>query len=236
MYRFKKIILSRKGFDSSAGGDCSLFDPKTRKYIVLPIPADKEEVERSNRLKFEDIKIMSNYLPECDVSNLRELMDATERWEPIIKRKGKPVEKSEHAHFDPWLGQCPWLEEESNHSIGAFGQVGTAQAHLKKQEVKKGSLFLFFSRFKPISKARESMFGCSPEHLNEGLYFIYGWLKVGWEPIKKFEEINNIDILDKKEKEELKSRHPHAKESYFKKPFKKNEENTLYIADKYLFQ
>lgn len=126
MYGFKKIILSRKGFDSSAGGDCSLFDPKTRKYIVLPIPADKEEVERSNRLKFEDIKIMSNYLPECDVSNLRELMDATERWEPIIKRKGKPVEKSEHAHFDPWLGHCPWLGEKSNRSIGAFGQVGTA--------------------------------------------------------------------------------------------------------------
>jgi len=235
MCEFNKIVLSRKGFDSAAGGGWSLFDPNSGKYIVLPIPADeKEEVPISNRLKYEDIKIKSNYLSGRDAHNLRELIGATQRWKPIIKRKGRLAEPSEHAHFDPWLGRCLWLEEESNHSIGAFGQVGAAQAHLQNQEVGKGSLFLFFTRFKPISKARKSMFGFRSDHLNGGLYFIYGWLRVGWKPIQKFEEIDNIDILNVKEKRELKNRHPHATEEYFKEYEKKNGKNTIYISKDFL--
>ena len=59
MCEFNTIILSRKGFDSSAGGGFSPFDTETRKYILLPIPEEDEmaikDTEKFNvkpRLKF----------------------------------------------------------------------------------------------------------------------------------------------------------------------------------------
>jgi hypothetical protein len=142
--------------------------------------------------------------------------------------KGK---ESEYAHFDPWLGPCPWLAGESNHQIGAFGQVGRSQTHLDEQKVREGSLFLFFSRFTTIDKNRENKIvpDISLENLNKDLYFIYGWLKVK-KVIQKYD-----DIRDDKSLQSIKSLHPHATEKYFEEYANKKGKNTLYIADKLLF-
>ena len=235
MLGFNRIILSRKGFDSSAGGGFSPFDLDTGKYIVLPIPENKKDRDISTP-KYEDIKIESRYFEGCDASNLKELMWAYHyRWPPIIKRNKS--EESDYAHFDPWLGSCPWLSEDSDHhkGIGAFGQVDRAQTILCKNGVGEGSLFLFFSRFKPINWTKASRFNdidISTEHLKEGVYFIYGWFKVG-EVIDKFEKIDNSDLLSQGEKTKLKEHHPHATQKYFGECRDKN--NTIYIADKLLF-
>jgi hypothetical protein len=173
MHKFGKVVLSRKGFDSAAGGGYSPFDPQTGKYVVLPIPIAEKERD-INSLKYEDILIRNDCLPGYCETNLKSLMQAMGK-KAIIKDK-----ESEYAHFDPWLGPCPWLAGDSNHTIGAFGQVDRAQAHLKNQGVDKGSLFLFFSRFKSIDKNKENKIvpGISRENLNEGLYFIYGWVTI----------------------------------------------------------
>ena len=215
--RFGKVVLSRKGFDSSAGGGYSPFDPQTGKYVVLPIPVDVSERDICNSLKYEDIRLQSTCLPRYSEKNLKSLMKAMGK---KAKIKG---EESEYAHFDPWLGHCPWLAGDSNHSIGAFGQVDKAQSHLDNQDVGEGSLFLFFSRFTPIGQNWENRIvpDISCEHLNEGLYFIYGWLKVK-ERIQKYENIHDPRLL---------SRHPHATKRYFEK----HVNNTLYIADDFLF-
>jgi len=244
MYGFNKIVLSRKGFDSSAGGGYSPFNPEKRKYIWLPIPEKKSiATGMSNELKFEDITIEDNYLPRYGASNLKELLERFSEgrknrdvspklgtWEPTLEKKG-----TEYTHFDPWLKDGPWLKEESKHSLGAFGQVGRAQTILTKQGVGENTLFLFFSRFVPVPKRKNDDLEIdienkySREHLNDGLYFIYGWFKVG-EIIRKFEEIDK-KIPNPKLGEELKSRHPHATESYFNK----KQNNTIYIADELLF-
>lgn len=245
MHKFGKVILSRKGFDSTAGGDFSPFDPQTGKYIVLPIPMGKDELAISNPLKYEKIKIMNNYFEGCNASNLKTLMDGMDKvkmergkysWPPIIKRNKKP-EESEYAHFDPWLVNCPWLEGDSKHQIGAFGQVGGAQTKLAKpfdnQKVCKGSLFLFFSRFKPIKPIGQNRDNTvvpdviSSENLKEE-YYIYGWLKVK-EVIQQWEQYKNAHD------QSLLSRHPHAKKEYFDKYANKKGKNTIYIADEYLF-
>jgi len=225
MHKFGKVILSRKGFDYSAGGSYSPFDPQTGKYIVLPIPVSKEESKICNLLKYEEISIKGNYLDGCPETDLKSLMETMEKEATIKTKDGK--EKSEYAHFDPWLGPCPWLAERSNHQIGAFGQVGKPQAHLYNQEVRKGSLFLFFSRFTTIDKNGENkiVLGISRENLNKDLYFIYGWLKVK-KIIQQYE-----DIIDDKSLQSLKSLHPHATEKYFET----YPNNTLYIADEFLF-
>ena len=51
MIGFNKIILSRKGYDSAAGGGYSLYDRETLRYIVSPIPESNEDAEFSNPLK-----------------------------------------------------------------------------------------------------------------------------------------------------------------------------------------
>ncbi len=233
MSKFNKVVLSRKGFDGSTGGGFSPFDPKTGKYILLPIPEREKDWQKSNPLQFEKIKIKNNYFEGWGAANLRELMERGNYWLPEIRgNKKEQREESEYAHFDPWLGPCPWLEGESNHQIGAFGQAGTAQSHLRKQRVGKGSLFLFYSRFRPFPRAQVSWQGFSPKHLNEGLYFIYGWLRVG-EVFDKFEDIDSSKLLSEEEKTDLKERHPHGKRSYFEECKHKN--NTIYIADKRLF-
>lgn len=233
MSKFNKVILSRKGFDSSNGGNYSLFDD-TGKYIVLPIPENRKGMEISNTRKYEDTKTKPEYLQGCTVSNLKELVDKEiGKWPPVIRGDGKPDEQSEFAHFDPWLGHCPWLSEESDHQVGAFGQVGTSQRHLEGKRVSEGSLFLFFSRFKPIHSARMNELDCidiSPRHLKEGIYVIYAWLKVA-EVIKEFAQIDNSKLLTEGEKVELKKYHPHATSRYFHE----SKTNAIYIASKYLF-
>jgi hypothetical protein len=233
MRKFEKVILSRKGFDSASGGGFSPFDPEEGKYIVLPIPMRKQELAINYPLKYEKIHTKSNHLDGCPETDLKSLMMKSLRIKKAtitVKDEitGKDTkEESEYAHFDPWLIDCPWLEEDSKHQIGAFGQIGMAQAHLDKQKVGEGSLFLFFSRFKPIKNRKNKILHdviTSEQHLGGGLYFIYGWLKVK-KVIKKYEELRDEDRL---------SRHPHATPAYFnhEDPVKNN---TIYIADEFLF-
>ena len=229
MCEFGKVVLSRKGFDSSAGGGYSPFDPQTGKYVVLPIPMGKSERKISNSLKYEEIHIERDCLQGYSETNLKSLMNRLEKKATLQTKDGKEV--SEYAHFDPWLLHCPWLAEGSNHQIGAFGQVGIPQAHLHNKGVGEGSLFLFFSRFKPIKPTgqdRENKIvpGISPENLKKGLYFIYGWLKVK-EVIQEYNSIRDENLL---------AHHPHATEKYFEEYARKEKgKNTLYIADKFLF-
>jgi hypothetical protein len=230
MHKFGKVVLSRKGFDSAAGGDYSPFDPQTGRYVVLPIPVDDEEIKIYNPLKYEEIHIKGNYLDGYPETNLKSLMKVMEK-KATIKIKGEK-KQSEYAHFDPWLGDCPWLAGDSNHSIGAFGQIGMPQQHLDKQKVREDSLFLFFSRFKPmksIGQNRENIIvpDIGDENLKEGLYFIYGWLKVK-KVIQQYGDIQDDNQL---------SRHPHATQAYFDKEDRvvRKKSNTIYIADELLF-
>lgn len=216
MGRFTKIVLSRKGYDSSAGGSFSPYDPDSLNYIVLPIPQKEGEAKIGNPLKFEDVKIRSDYLP-YNASNLKGVIEATGRKQTL--RENSKWIYCEHTHFDPWLGPCPWLSGDSDHHIGAFGQVGIPQKHLCKNGVGEGSLFLFFSRFVPI-RGRKNNLGIQIRE-EKGAYFLYGWLRVG-KVVKRFMDIPN---------EEIKSRHPHATEAYFNN----KENNAIYIADQLLF-
>jgi len=221
---FNRIILSRKGFDSASGGGFSPFDPQTGRYILLPIPDGKIDQYIGNPKKFEEIVIKQNYLPGIDATNLKELINSN------VLRLGNKVKENitkNYAHFDPWLGVCPWLAENSNHQLGVFGQEGNAQAQLNNKEVGKGSLFLFFSRFKPIKLGDNNcekmiITDIIPEQLNRGLYFIYGWLKVK-EVIHHYKDIVDTNI---------KLSHPHATEKYFEE----HKCNTLFIADELLFE
>lgn len=146
-----KIILSRKGFDSSAGGCPSPILPDGR-LISLPIPLKEE-------LKYFDLKIpeYGNYL---DLIN------------DLHPKKEMSKEATCHADPDIYRG----ILERSKGWKGCFGQVDSSKKHLNNHNVGEGDLFLFFGWFKQTKKEKGklSFLRNSPER-----HIIYGYLQVG---------------------------------------------------------
>ncbi len=145
-----RIILSRKGFDSSAGGCPSAILPDGR-LCSLPIPDD------ASPISYGDI--------DYGGIDLGELVDQLTR---------KTGWHCRGAHLDPDLrvdalprmpGWRPML-----------GQSGSAQGHLRNEGVTEGDLFLFFGSFRPVELATTGWRFCPGEG---PMHVIWGWLRVG---------------------------------------------------------
>ena len=182
------VILSRKGFDSNAGRMYLPFDSKTGEYAFLHRPETKLTVD--GKYKGVDYNLLpTNFLNFNTIGE-------------ILNSKNKLP--SFGAHLDPDLVKVLPI----NNWKPAFGQKGSAQGYLQKRgvgEASVGSLFLFFSRFKPWKK--------NDVGLTEG-YYIYGWLEVG-ETILPSKLDNALDY------------HPH-----FSKKYREKTNNIIYVASK----
>lgn len=115
-----QIILSRKGFDSSAGGIPSPIMPDGS-LLPLPIPQADGPVKFS-QLQFQD-KPLSR----------------------LIKQLGGKDWRG-RCHLDPDL--MPDLLIRPDGWYPTLGQHGIAQRHLETENVGAGDLFLFFSWFR----------------------------------------------------------------------------------------
>lgn len=119
-----RLILSRKGFDSSSGGCPSPIFPDGS-MISLPIP-DKRSQVRYNDLTWRG----------------RNLGD-------LVARLTKGKQRCDfRAHLDPDLRRD--LVPHERGWRPSLGQVGAAQGHLRKQGVAAGDVFLFFGLFRPV--------------------------------------------------------------------------------------
>jgi hypothetical protein len=119
-----RLILSRKGFDSAAGGCPSPISPDGS-MLSLPIP-DKGSPIRYNELSWRDW-------------NVGELVE---------RLTGGRQRADFRAHLDPDL-----RAEALPRTAGwrpTLGQMGAAQAHLQNQGILAGDLFLFFGLFRPV--------------------------------------------------------------------------------------
>ncbi|MFC5694568.1 hypothetical protein ACFPU0_03205 [Pseudomonas sp. GCM10022186] len=145
-----RIILSRKGFDSSAGGCPSAILPDGR-LCSLPIPDD------ASSISYGDI--------DYDGIDLGELVDQLTRktgWH----RRG--------AHLDPDLRVDALPRMPGWRPL--LGQSGSAQGHLRNEGVTAGDLFLFFGSFRPVELAPGGWRFCPGE---APMHAIWGWLRVG---------------------------------------------------------
>lgn len=147
-----KLILSRKGFDSSpAYGACASPILPDDRMLSLPIPHDRGTTtfgELGHR--------------QLDVGQL--VSDLTRR----------KVTARHRAHLDPDLD--PTARPRGAGWRAAFGQDGAAQRHLDKQGVGVGDLFLFFGWFRQVIEV-DGRFQYRTGAPN--LHLIFGWLKVG---------------------------------------------------------
>lgn len=144
-----KLILSRKGFDSSAGGVPNPIFPDGR-LLALPIPDGR------SRIRYRDIAY--------DGGSLGDLVA------PLTRGK---ITQDDGAHLDPDLIDDMLPRRPGWRPI--FGQAGPAQGHLRNQGVGTGDLFLFFGLFRRVERhagAWRWAPGSRPCHL------IWGWLQV----------------------------------------------------------
>lgn len=146
-----KIILSRKGFDSSNGGCASPIFPDGR-LVSLPIPASGAPTSFSD-VSFDGLSVGQVVR---DLSGGKVLPDSPTHLDPDLSNEALPRQEG-------------WLP--------AFGQTGAAQSHLNSQGVEVGDLFLFFGWFKKVEKnssGRWSYVSGAPDR-----HVIFGWLQVG---------------------------------------------------------
>lgn len=150
-----KVVLSRKGFDSSNGRVPSPIFPDGR-MLSLPIPA-RNDAFRLGDLRFGDV----------DVARLASALKA---------RRGKSefMDAATPVHLDPDIHAE--LVPRSLDWRPALGQSGAAQSHLANQGVNEGDLFLFYGWFREIEHREDShayRSGAADRHV------IFGWLQVG---------------------------------------------------------
>jgi len=145
-----RLILSRKGFDSSAGGVPSPILPDGR-IVSLPIP-DKESPISYADVTFDGVSIA-----------------------PLASQltKGR-IPSHYRAHLDPDLVQGSFPRLPGWRPI--FGQTGAAQGHLRKNGVGPGDVFLFFGLFRRV-RVMDGRYAWVSEA--RPCHIIWGWLQVG---------------------------------------------------------
>ena len=147
-----KIILSRKGFDSTGenGGFPSPILPDGT-LLSLPIP------DGINAIAYEQL----HYKGKSYADIISELTN------------GKFLFKE--CHLDPDIRK-EVLTSRPDGWKAAFGQSGAARGHLKNKEVEVGDLFLFFGLFRQteeINGKYQFVKGTTPKHI------IWGYLQIG---------------------------------------------------------
>ena len=151
----RKLILSRKGFDSASGGYPSPIFPDGTMYS-LPIPS------LGSGITYED-------LDHGDINIGKLVADLTRRRHPE-KRLGAGSE----VHLDPDLDAGAYPRGPGWR--GLLGQVDIAQRHLEKEGVTAGDLFLFFGLYQPVEA---SPAGWRFVRGSRRLHVLWGWLQIG---------------------------------------------------------
>lgn len=149
-----KIILSRKGFDSSNGGCASPIMPDGT-LLSMPIPSN--DTDRYSDLCYKD-----------------------ESYENILSQIN-PRKSFSGCHIDPDIRENNRVNEPYGWKP-AFGQCGAAQGLLSSATVEKGDIFLFFGwlRQTEIYKNKLRFVKRTPENFygSADLHIIYGYMQI----------------------------------------------------------
>jgi Nucleotide modification associated domain 3 len=151
-----KIILSRKGFDASAGKVPSPIFPSGT-LCSLPIPEHDHRPEERPSRRYQEIMIGDQPLGTI----VNDLTQGT-------------TTPNHLAHFDPDLNITSISSRPANWKP-VFGQAGAAEKHLQNQGVKAGDVFVFYGWFKQVELCAGTyryVVGAPDLHV------IFGWLQI----------------------------------------------------------
>lgn len=150
-----KIIISRKGFDSKAGG------------IASPIMPDGT--------------LLSIPIPSADGISYSNLNYKNEAYSRIIGDLGYKDSKGK-CHVDPDIRPNIRINADKGWNP-AFGQMDTAQRYLQNAGVEKDDLFLFFGWFRRV-ELKDDKYNYIPKskndfYLGNAMHIVYAYLQVG---------------------------------------------------------
>jgi hypothetical protein len=147
-----KIILSRKGFDSSYGGQPSPILPDGT-LLTMPIPS-KDEI-----VKYADLY----YNGESYYKIIQDL------------KQNSKIKENYVCHLDPDL-RFDVMERQTDDWKPIFGQGNASKTHLENQKVDIGDIFLFFGWFcqTEIINGKYNYVKGSP-----AIHLIFGYLQIG---------------------------------------------------------
>ena len=145
-----RVILSRKGFDSSAGGIPSPILPDGA-LLSLPIP------DKDGTVRYADLR------------------NGNESYYEIIKQL-KPTAKIKPkytCHLDPDLVRD--VTPRSSQWLPLFGQCNQSQVHLAQHKIGAGDLFLFWGWFRQTERINGELRYCpdAPD-----VHLIWGYMQV----------------------------------------------------------
>lgn len=144
-----KLILSRKGFDSSSGGMPSAIFPDNT-IITFPIP------DNNSSIRYGDIAT-----PKGNLGNLVSSLS-----------KGR-IAPGQGAHLDPDVIRSSLPRTRGWKPL--FGQSGQAQSHLRNNKVGPGDVFLFFGLFRRVESIN-GVFTWAKD--TKPCHVIWGWMQV----------------------------------------------------------
>ena len=153
-----KIILSRKGFDSSYGGYPSPILPDGR-LISLPIPSSDSDT-------YEGLHL----------DGYNSYYDLMKSLKPNIRYYGSQhvLRQDTRCHLDPDIFRD--VQKRDKGWKPMFGQINQSQTHLKNQGVKEDDLFIFFGWFRRTKSNGTSL---SFDGNEPDLHVMYGYLQIG---------------------------------------------------------
>ena len=146
----RKIILSRKGFDSKNGGVPSAFVPD-EEMVSFPIPVASDLISYDN-ISAEGMSLRN-----------RMRMLHGESFAQAFPR----------CHHDPDLVRDARARPLPDSWRGVFGQAGAAQGHLRNNKIGEGDLFLFFGWFREAERGPDGLRFRPPD-----LHALFGYLQV----------------------------------------------------------
>lgn len=153
-----KVILSRKGMDSSWGGHPGIIlDDNT--ILYYPIPGDEDED------RYSDIKGTDGLAMNIGMKRFYQDILYMDTWNEITNET--------HCHMDPDLDYN--AKERMPGWRGAFGQADAAQTVLAKAEVGKGDLFLFFGWYQKWILDKNNQYRMIK---NSDIHYIYGYMEI----------------------------------------------------------
>ncbi|EQB87898.1 hypothetical protein J2Z44_001274 [Clostridium punense] len=152
-----KIILSRKGFDTAAGGYPSPLFIDEKYHVSFPIPEDNDINKINTGIMYKDL-VFREGISYSDLMN-------------DLGIKGL---ENRYAHLDPDLNYHT-IQGRKKDWRGLFGQCSSAQSHLANQEIEEGDLFLFFGWFKDVKKINDNYTFIK----GTDKQIIWGYLQVG---------------------------------------------------------
>jgi hypothetical protein len=144
-----RIVLSRKGFDSSAGGCPNPVFPDGSLF-ALPIP------DPCSAIAYRDV-----HWRGLDAGAL------------ASELTGDPGFPDRGAHLDPDLIRGSYPRARGWRPL--LGQTGAAGSHLHNQGVGTGDLFLFFALFRPVEPSGP---GWRFVPGSASFHALWGWLQV----------------------------------------------------------